>query len=193
MKRSLLLFVCAVAITTVSQAQVRFGFKGGANLANITGDMEGTKMKIGFNAGAIVKISVSEIFSVQPELIYSAQGAKIEELDANLNLSYINLPVMAQANISGFIIETGPQLGYLMSAKIKADGESVDIKENLKSIDFAWGIGLGYQMPGSGLGISARYNIGLSGINETEGDEKAKNSVIQLGFHYFLGGRPSKD
>lgn len=193
MKKSLLLLVCAVAITTLTQAQTRFGFKGGVNLANVTGDMEGTKMKISFHAGAIAKISVSDIFSIQPELVYSNQGAKIEELDATLNLGYLNLPILAQANISGFVLETGPQFGYLMSAKVKADGQSGDIKDDLNAIDLGWAVGVGYQMSGSGLGISARYNIGLSSINKTDTEGKAKNSVIQLGFHYFLGGRPARD
>jgi hypothetical protein len=192
MKKSILLLVCAIAITTLTHAQVRFGFKGGANLANVTGDAEGLKMKIGFNAGAVAKISVSESFSIQPELVYSNQGATMEEGDVKIHLNYINIPVMFQYNVSGFILETGPQVGILSSAKAKADGESVDMKDFFKGIDFAWGVGVGYQMPGSGLGISARYNIGLAKINESEGDEKAKNSVIQLGFHYLLG-RPSRD
>jgi hypothetical protein len=70
MKKGLLLFVCAISIATITQAQVRFGFKAGANLANITGDVDGTKMKFGFNVGGVAKISVSESFSVQPELVY---------------------------------------------------------------------------------------------------------------------------
>lgn len=191
MKKSILLLACAVAITTLTQAQSRFGFKGGVNLANVSGDLP-TKMKISFHAGALVKISVSEIFSIQPELVYSNQGAKIEELDASLDLGYLNLPILAQANFSGFVAETGPQVGYLMSGKVKADGQSGDIKDDLNAIDFSWAVGLAYQMPGSGLGISARYNIGLGSINKTDSEGKAKNSVIQLGFHYLLG-RPSRD
>jgi hypothetical protein len=192
MKKSLLLFVCAVAIATISQAQVRFGFKGGANLANLTGDIEGVKMKTGFNAGAVAKISVSESFSVQPELVYSIQGAIEEETDIKINMNYINIPIMFQYNIAGFMLETGPQVGILASAKAKLDGETEDIKELFKKTDFSWGIGIGYQMSGSGLGLNARYNIGLGKINDSEGDEKVKNSVIQVGLFYMLG-RPSKD
>jgi hypothetical protein len=162
----------------------------------VTGDIEENKMKIGFNAGALAKISLSESFSIQPELVYSIQGTTLEEgdLDIKMNLSYLNLPILAQYNFSGFAIETGPQLGFLMSAKLKADGESMDIKDGLKGIDFAWAVGAGFQMPGSGLGINARYNIGLGKINDSEGDEKIKNSVIQVGLFYMLGrGGSSKD
>jgi hypothetical protein len=188
MKKGLLLFVCAISLATLSQAQVRFGFKAGANLASLSGDNDGLKMKIGFNAGALAKISVSEAFSVQPELVFSAQGAKADEGDGKLNLAYINLPIMAQYNTGGFIIETGPQFGFLMSAKAKEGDEEQDIKDGLKGLDLAWGIGLGYQTE-SGFGVNARYNLGFSNIIDDGGDDfKWKNSVIQVGVFYLLGG-----
>jgi hypothetical protein len=191
--KKILLFVCAVSITAFSHAQVRFGAKAGANFASVNGDIDGTKSKVGFNAGLVSKISVSEAFSIQPELVYSTQGAKIEELDANVNLDYINLPVLFQYNTKiGFFAETGPQVGYLLSAKIKAGDQSEDMKDDFKSIDFAWSVGIGWQMQGSGLGLNARYNIGLGKINDSEGDEKVTNGVFQVGFFYMFG-RPSRD
>lgn len=194
MKKNLLLIVCTIAITTLSQAQVNFGLKGGANLANVNGDLDGTKMKIGYHAGLLAKISVSESFSIQPELVYSNQGTKLEEdVTVNFNLNYINLPVLFQYNTKvGFFAETGPQAGYLVSAKAKAEDQSADIKEMFKSIDFGWAVGIGYKMAGSGLGLNARYNIGLGKINDSDGDEKITNSVIQLGLFYMLG-RKSRD
>lgn len=195
MKKVLLLIACVIAIATISHAQVRIGFKGGVNLANVNGDIEGAKQKVGYYAGAQAKISVSDAFSIQPELVYSNQGTKLEEdVDINFNLNYLNLPVMFQYNTPfGLYAETGPQISYLIGAKAKAEGQSEDIKELFKSIDYGWTIGLGYQMQGSGLGLSARYNIGLAKINDSDGDDKITNGVIQVGFHYFLGGRPAKD
>src|SRR5687768_5813335 len=173
MKKSLLLIVCAIAIATTSQAQVRFGFKGGVNLANVNGDLGGTKQKVGYFAGAQAKISVSDEFSIQPELVYSNQGTKLEEdINYDYNLNYLNLPVLFQYHTPfGLYAETGPQISYLISAKVKAEGQSADVKELFKSVDYGWAIGLGYQMQGSGLGLSARYNIGLARINDSE-DEK---------------------
>lgn len=194
MKRSLLLFAFTLAIATISQAQVRIGLKGGVNLANLTGDVSNNKMKIGFNAGVIAKFSVTDAFSIQPEILYSNQGTQVEEgdMDIKMHLNYVNIPIMFQYNIAGFFLETGPQAGILASAKGKAEGESADIKELFKGIDFGWGIGAGYQMSGSGLGLTARYNIGLGNIADNDGSVKIKNSTIQLGFFYMLG-RPSKD
>jgi hypothetical protein len=188
MKKGLLLFVCAISIATITQAQVRFGFKAGANLANITGDVDGTKMKFGFNVGGVAKISVSESFSVQPELVYSSQGAKAEEGDGAIKLNYINLPIMAQYNTGGFVLEAGPQFGFLMSAKLDDGDDETDIKDGLKGLDLGLGFGAGYQTE-SGFGVNARFNLGLSNMVDDGGDDfKWKNSVIQIGVFYLLGG-----
>jgi hypothetical protein len=191
MKKGLLLFVCAISLATLTQAQVRFGFKAGVNLANVTGDIDGNSMKIGFNAGAVAKISVSESFSVQPELVFSSQGTKydFEDTEVKMNLNYLNLPIMAQYNTSGFVLEAGPQIGFLMSAKAKAGDMSGDIKDGLKSIDFGLAFGAGYQTQ-SGFGVNARFNLGLANIVDGEEDEEGelKNSVIQVGVFYLLGG-----
>jgi hypothetical protein len=189
MKKGLLLFVCAIAITTFTQAQVRFGFKAGVNLANLTGDADGD-MKIGFNAGALAKISVSEAFSIQPELVFSAQGTKEDiggDDDLKTNLGYINLPILAQYNTSGFTIETGPQFGFLISKKFKMGDDSEDIPDDvIKGLDISWAIGAAY-LTNSGFGVNARFNLGLSNISEDD-DTKVKNSVIQIGVFYLLGG-----
>jgi len=124
--------------------------------------------------------------------VISTQGSKTqfvfedESFDVKLNMTYINLPILAQYNTGGFVIETGPQVGFLMSAKMKADeGDAVDVKDDFKGIDFSWAIGAGY-VSQSGFGVNARFNLGLSSV--AEGDAKVKNSVIQVGVSYLLGG-----
>ena len=181
------LFVAAfLTAGIISQAQITYGVKAGVNFANWVGDdVDNADMKISFHAGGLVNIPVNAMFSVQPEVVYSDQGFKTDE--GKLNASYINVPVMFQYNNpSGFYAETGPQIGFLMSAKTKVDGApDTDVKDLLKSTDFAWGLGFGFKMP-SGLGFGARYNFGLSKLGE-EGDGNIKNSVIQAGLFYTFG------
>lgn len=189
MKRVIVLLVCVTSFVAAN-AQVNFGGKAGVNLATFSGDVEDVKMKIGYHVGALVQIPVSESFLIQPELVFSAQGAKSEgtEDDVKANFNYLNIPIMAKyQSTSGFFAETGPQIGFLMSAKMKAGDTDVDVKEYYKSTDFNWAFGLGYQMA-SGFGVNARYNLGLSSIyDEDVDDEKVKNSVFQIGVFYVLG------
>lgn len=188
MKRVIVLLLCVTSFAAAN-AQVGFGGKAGVNLATFSGDVEDVKMKIGYYVGGLVQIPVSESFIIQPELVFSAQGAKDDtDDDVKANFNYLNIPIMAKyQSTSGFFAETGPQIGFLMSAKMKAGDTDVDVKEYYKSTDFNWAFGLGYQMA-SGFGVNARYNLGLSNIYDQDVDgEKVRNSVFQIGVSYVLG------
>ena len=175
---------------------MKFGANVGVNFATITGDdTSDVKSKTSFHLGAVAEISISDKFSVQPELLYSAQGAKEDGGDGELKLDYINIPVMAKFYVAeGFSLEAGPQVGFLMSAKSEGGGESVDMKDFTSGIDFGLNFGLGYKME-SGLNFGARYNLGLSNFWDLPSDIdpefgisdfKNKNSVIQLSVGYFF-------
>ena len=190
--KKIILFAAFVVVAFATQAQVKFGTKSGLNLSTWTGDVDDLKMKPGFYVGGLANISVANQFSIQPELLVSAEGAK--EGDGSINTMFINIPVMAQYNTpSGFYVEAGPQLGFLLSAKAKAGGESEDIKEFLNTTNFGASFGAGFNM-GSGLGFGARYNLGLSNAAKDAGDSKIKTSNISIGLHYNFGGaKSSKD
>jgi hypothetical protein len=54
-------------------------------------------------------------------------------------------------------------------------------------VNNSWTLGLGYKTT-SGLGLDARYNLGLSNIIKDGGDDfKLKSNVIQVGLTYTLG------
>jgi len=185
-----ILFVLALATLTVS-AQAQFGVKGGVNIANWGGDDaddEGKKSLIGPYFGVFYNVKCGDMFSIQPELVYSAQGAKYEVLGekAKIAASYINLTPLFRLNTSsGFFVGVGPQIGFLMSAKIKADGEEdQDVKDDMKGTDIAAAIAVGYEMK-SGFGFYARYNHGLTTVADDD-DSKVFNRVFQVGLRYAI-------
>jgi hypothetical protein len=210
--KKLLLFAAVAVFGFIMNAQeVRFGAKAGLNLASLSGDdtddLDGITS---FHVGGVAEIMFSDKFSFQPELLYSAQGAKYEESESEagftynyeekLKLGYINVPLMAKYYVAeGFSIEAGPQVGFLISAKAEWEetltGEGVnetdsgdeDIKDFVKGIDFGVNLGFGYRME-SGLNFAARYNLGLSNINDGEGsdDYSQQNNVIQFSVGYFF-------
>jgi hypothetical protein len=196
MKKTLFLSVLTLIAFTI-QAQIKFGVKAGANFSTFSGsdakfENISPKYKVGFAGGGLVNIQLSEMFSLQPELLYSMEGAtyKAEGEKVNFKTDYINVPVMAQYNNpSGFYAETGPQVGFLTSAKLSADGNSMDIKDGFKKINFSWGIGAGYKLS-NGLGIGARYNLGLMSIADADEGESANIKVggFHIGLSYTFGG-----
>ncbi len=196
MKKLFIIAVITLGVTIGANAQkIRFGAKAGVSISKITGDDLGDlNMRTSLLIGGVAEIPISDKFSVQPEILYSAQGAKkdSEGVGAELvyKLDYINVPVMAKYYIiEGFSIEAGPQIGFLISSKIdwEAEGESgsEDI-EYLKSVDFGLNFGLGYKLD-NGLNFGARYNLGLSNLNDFDNsDNNIKNSVIQISVGYYF-------
>lgn len=186
MKKKLVLAVFAVlGFTKINAQEIKLGAKGGINIANITGNNTSSLEPVAaFNFGLMAEIPISQKFSFQPEIMFSGQGYSFEGSDGNLvALNYLNVPLMAKYYvIKGLSIEAGPQIGYLLSAK----NESTDVKDSFKKVDFGANLGVGYKLE-NGLNFGARYNFGLSDINDVSNDSsKFRNSVLQLSIGYFF-------
>lgn len=195
MKKIILSLLVVTTTVLASEAQVRFGLKAGLNMMTLGGDdVEDAdiKSKIGFHAGGIVHIPISDNFAIQPELLYSGEGAKSEDGDdrINFNLSYINVPIMLQYVSSGFHAELGPQVGLLVAAKVdtRIGGVSSDedIKDQLEGVNFSVAIGAGYRLE-NGFGFGARYTLGLSNISKEDGSD-LKTRGFQVGISFLFGG-----
>ena len=183
MKKILLTAAAVFAISFANAQDVKFGAKAGLNLSSLA-NAEGAKTQVGFHIGGYATISVSDKFAVQPELLYSAQGAKFE--GGSLNLSYINIPVMAKFNVADkFNLEVGPQIGLLMSATAKSSAGSLDVKEGYKTMDFGLNFGAGYDVA-ENINVGLRYCLGLSQLEKelASGETATKNTNIQLSLGY---------
>ncbi|TDO69897.1 outer membrane protein with beta-barrel domain [Flavobacterium chryseum] len=201
-------FLSAIAVMVFGFAnaqQAKFGIKAGINLSNWTGDTHGVNIgsRFGVNMGGFAEININDRFAIQPEILYSTQGAKFKDFttyvngyqfknDINWNLSYINIPVMFKYTADGqSFIEVGPQIGFLTSAKMSTKltqySKTVDqdAKDTFESIDFGLVLGVGYNIT-EHLATNLRYAIGLSNIIKTESgdDDKIHNSVFSLALGY---------
>jgi hypothetical protein len=190
MKKTLLL-VFVLSICTVSFAQkAQFGIKGGLNAARFkveNVDEDAIESRLGFHLGALAHIHVNRNFAIQPEVVYSQQGMiqEVGNREFEWKVNYVNIPVMFQYMFDGgFRIQAGPQLGVLASAEIEdQDSDAdVDLEDEIKNVDVSLPIGIGYLSP-SGFGFDARYNIGLSNVNEN-GVNDIRNRVFQVGIFY---------
>jgi hypothetical protein len=186
----------AVLITGIASAQhgnspaghVNIGIKGGVNVYNINND-DNTKygQRTGYNFGLLGHIHFNSQFAVQPEIVFSTQGATIDNGNTKYNLDYINVPVLFQYMFdNGFRLQAGPQVGFLISAKSKSNNDITDFKNDFNPIDFGVSIGASYVVPSTGFGIDARYNLGLSNINKNS-SVNSTNRGIQLGVFYIFG------
>lgn len=181
--KNLFLAICAVfAFSIVSAQDISLGAKAGLNLASITGDdADGFDGRTSFHFGAVAHIGISEKFAVQPELIYSAQGATADG-DVTAKLDYLNLPILADFTVAqGFSLQAGPQIGFNLTDSVEVDGEDFGDLD-AEGIDFSLALGAQYKLD-SGLFFQARYALGLTDVNS---DADAKNSNISFSVGYFF-------
>lgn len=196
MKKLLLLTAIAIFALTNSQAQIRFGAKAGANFASLYGsDVKSADINgvTSFHFGGVVNFRISELFAIQPELLYSGQGYGNSDSDATINLDYVNIPIMADFKlIEGLSLQAGPQFGFNVRSKVNFDGENngddnADIADLINTLDLAVGVGAQYILP-INLFFQARYTTSFSNVFEDFDSEstKAKNQVLSLSVGYFF-------
>ena len=114
-------------------------------------------------------------------MVFSTQGGK--DRDVKWDINYINVPVLIQYMAgNGFRLETGPQLGFAVSSKVENGNVEVDNDSYVKTFDFSWAFGGSY-IGAAGLGVDARFNLGITNIYEPEFPE-VRNRVFQVGIFY---------
>jgi opacity protein-like surface antigen len=182
MKKIILAAVLFIATSATIQAQLlQIGVKAGVNFASQTGDasLQGVAFDkegiTNFHAGLVAEIKLLEKFSIQPELLYSTQGATYKNAAQEFKneLGYLSIPVMAKIylnNANSVSLELGPQASFLMSNKKEFDVEDPN------TFDFALNAGLGLKLTKS-IFVQARYSLGLTDVSK---DAEVKNSTIQL-------------
>ena len=193
-----IIFIALFFISTASFSQgFQLGLKGGVNVSNYTGGNISSDALLGFHVGGIFNFMLGKAFSIQPEVLFSSQGAKYTSAGNknNLKVSYINVPVMAKLNFGNVYLEAGPQVGF--KAGENANNGNQTINNFAKNLDLSIGAGIGYHGR-SGLGIGARYMAGISKVGNFQTstantiNPDFKNSVLQFSVFYTLFNNDKK-
>ena len=121
MKKTILVIAFMFMLSFTAQAQLlQIGVKAGLNYANFSGTDIQTDAITSYHAGLIAEIKLLDKFAIQPELLYSTQGATYNTAlgDFTNELGYISIPVLAKIYVSkSFSIELGPQASFLLSER----------------------------------------------------------------------------
>ncbi|WP_125719164.1 porin family protein [Flavobacterium ustbae] len=188
-----------------NNVNTEFGVKGGYNMSNLIDsgdDVNDNNILSGFNAGFYATLPVSDFVAIQPELLFTTKGAKLEynagpfEGDAKFRLNYIELPLLVRVNITkNFNVHAGGYASYLVSSKVTGDG-SFEINEEIDRDDlnkFDAGIAAGVGVDFDPISIGVRYNYGLTTVGkertvlgETYTFPDVRNSNLTLYMSYKL-------
>ena len=209
MRKIALLIALTIFGLTQANAQ-NFGFKGGYNYSSFNGDVakdNTLKGLSGFYVGALLELPLGDVISLQPEVIYSRQGAAWEKdynrpilgkgsLKNDIKLDYLNIPVMAKVNLGPLFLQGGVQFGFLVGkpeTSSTVNGlrvtEQVD-KDAYASFDFGVGAGLGVNLS-QHFFVEARYTHSLTNALDPNNnslknahisnDNNFKNAVLSVG------------
>ena len=177
-----ILLSCLTLLANAQSSDTHFGLKAGLNISDLdVKDGRDFDSKAGFHIGALAHVHMSPHFGIQPEIVYSEQGGK--DGNEKWKINYLNVPVLFQYMTgTGFRLQTGPQLGFVVASKIKTGDIEENIKDDVSTVDVSWSLGASYLFP-EAIGIDARYNIGITNVNDAEIPE-VRNRVFQIGLFY---------
>ena len=206
MKKSLLTILVVFSISTISFSQVRFGVRGGLNLAKQNSNIGGLSISSGtlvsFHAGLVLDAPISESISIQPALLYSVKGSgessstsgSVSTSTQKASFNYLEVPIDVLYNINeSFSIGAGPYLGYFLSSSPDLGTQS----SSFRKLDYGVNIVANYTII-DGLQVGARYSLGLANLVDSSaltgtgisfGDVSIKNNVIGISITKFFGGQ----
>jgi hypothetical protein len=187
-----LLIIPLIVISSGLFAQnFQLGLKGGINVSNFTGstfENVDKKALLGFHGGAFLSLLFGDHVALQPEALFSTQGARVSTVngDERWRVNYLNVPVNLKFRFNGgFYLEAGPQVGFKLSENIP-NQSTEDFAENM---DFSVNAGLGFHGK-SGLGVGGRYVLGISKVGNLDDDDfdnpRFRNGVAQIFLFYTL-------
>lgn len=184
MKKSIFTAVLVCLFFSNTNAQfLQLGAKAGISFSNFGGgDIEGVDFKTltNYHFGVVAELKLLDNLALQPELLYSTQGAELDGLGVQFKneLGYIALPVLIKFYLTDnkLSLEAGPQLSFLVSEK-----NDVNFDDS-ETFDFGFAAGLSYKLTNN-IFVSGRY---IAGLTEVKKDSDIKNSVIQFSVGIFL-------
>lgn len=210
-------------LAACTYGQISIMPKAGVSLSNLSVSDEilygspKPDSKIGLVVGAAFEISVLDMLSIQPELLFVQKGAIQEYSGAGYSetdtwtINYLELPVLLKVKFGRFYVGAGPSISYGIGGKYKeewnyqgdAGEDSADIKFGEEpdgnetdwyfdnALDMGALVGAGAKV--GPIVIDARYGMGLSNMNDEpdgfSGDWKIKNTCFQftVGFPIPMG------
>ena len=180
-KITILLLILFISFNVFAQDEeidipkVTFGLKVGLNSVQmkvVSGSSDNIQKKSGVYAGVFVNIPTSDVFSIQPEIIYSST----EYLGRN-NMNLLNVPVLFNFklgnNFTGFL---GPEAQFLL------DLGGTTNKALFNDVLFGFTFGASYKITPN-FYIDARPYFAFSKFLEEDSGYR-KFNTLQIGVAY---------
>ena len=165
MKKYIFLLVTIVCISVNSEAKVKFGLRGGANITKMSCDKDvvDSKNTNGFYLGPTVKIGLPLGFDIDGSVVYSQWKVETDVFNANntpieLKHKAIDIPLNLRKGFglgdkASVFLFAGPQFSFNIGNK-----DLHDIDWTWKDSDISINLGVGAMLLNH-IEVKANYNI----------------------------------
>ena len=185
------------ATAQIATPKPTIGVLGGLNLSTLAGnDISDASNRTGFQAGLFLTLHMNQAWSIEPEALYTQQGASAGGETAKMN--YLQVPVllrwdmMAKNPVHPFFI-AGPAAAFQVGCDLSASGQSASCDDlsqageapQKKTFDVLGvaGAGLGFNVGATQMSVGARYSYGFSDAFQAS-DIKNRYFSILLGLTF---------
>ena len=155
---------------TKTDIKPHYGARVGYNISNLDFDpapISDNTHRNGFAFGVFAEYYFSPAVTISPEIMYSAEGGKADEL----RVDYIHIPIFLNYKFGdNFTVGLGPQ------ASVKVH----EFQDGFKNFVFSGVANLRYSLWVDYF-IDVRYNYGFMNIIDNEAGLEATNHNIQIG------------
>ena len=207
---SILVMAAALLMTMPAQAQVKFGFRGGANLVNmklsgnVMNNITDKDNRAGFYIGPTVKFTVPIVgLSLDASALYDQRSTEVAGEDGSkesLITRQLAIPVNVRygwglGSVADIFLFAGPQVAFNFS-KDKSLFNNINNEDwSWKTSNFSVNVGLGCTIL-SHVELKANYNIACGKTGDATlwnnardvviGTVKSKYNSWQIGMAYYF-------
>lgn len=164
-KRIVLLGIAYLLSGQISYSQIAWGVKAGLLYSNNLSkkadfDIGNKKYKLGYQFGIYSSTHIIGKLNFTTELLYSNKGIADDYIQDDLQLNYLNLPLLFDYQLTDYLtLQFGPELGYLLKADNSMDFLGLEIYNKR----FEFGVTAGVQTTIlDNLDLGIRYAYGLT-------------------------------
>ena len=166
------------------------GVKAGANWSTLGGEAENVDIRLGYHFGIFCTYSITQNWLLQPEFVFSSQGAVAEDNSAiRFRYQYVNFPILIKWCKDKLFLNFGPQVGVLVDGKVidNLTDDQETVTSQLENFDFSVAAGFGFALSKK-VAFELRYNQGISdtSIDTNFNDQNEPNRVFQFSAQFFL-------
>lgn len=183
----------------MAQPSMKAGLRAGAMTSSFYGEDAGdVSYRSHIGGGLFVTYQFNEYLGVQPEVLFSAKGARVggpamgAAADVTYHISYLEVPVLARVFLpTSGAVQPSFLVGPALDIKLYGEADDRNLEGQVEGLDYSVVAGVnlsyaigGYHLRQRELTLDVRYILGFNNVFDMAGNPDVRNQAFAftLGF-----------